>query len=125
MEILRCLNFFALDYFLIAQVDWQIGQTMFLLLRTLLWSIRIWHLFSLLFWLVYWGLGGQSVDSTSYTITSKRVEDKNNNYICAAKRYSINDFLVLFSTIFTAVLFYIASMSNINSCHIMFNNFYY
>lgn len=54
LEIIRCLVYFAFDYYLIAFVPWPVERNIMKnILFYGLWAVRIFHSLSILFWIAY------------------------------------------------------------------------
>ncbi|CAG2108540.1 unnamed protein product, partial [Medioppia subpectinata] len=53
LEIMRCLVFYAFDYYLITPVHSTLGHNEYFVLSITLWTVRTAHMVSILWWLVY------------------------------------------------------------------------
>ena len=126
MEILRCLVYFPFDYYLIAQNDWKLGKGMHLFLDILLWSIRVLHVLSIMFWLLYCALNlnNRSNNDSDYISVSKGVKDVESETSSNRKRNAYKAFVLIFALMLAAIPFGIAFMSRLDSCHVMFDSLY-
>lgn len=56
LEISRCLAYFAFDYYLIYTTEWDMGSNVRLLFNYSMWSVRLFHVLSIIFWLGNFGV---------------------------------------------------------------------
>ena len=127
LEIARCLVYFPFDYYLIEKVDWKLGHSMQTLLDVLMWTIRVIHVLSILFWMLFCiiGLNTGSRDDSSkeYTIVSKGAKDVESDTSSVRSRNAMRAFFLLFSMIAIAIPYLLAMMARVDTCHVMFNEY--
>ncbi|CAG2113484.1 unnamed protein product [Medioppia subpectinata] len=130
LEISRCLAYFAFDYFMIYSVKWPIGAGQYLLLNSLMWSTRVAHVLSMLFWFVYCCKHRSSDtsadnESTEYTVVGKGVKDVESETSSMARRNGYKAIGLIFCLFLALIPFLLAFMTHQESCNKMFNDMYH
>lgn len=100
-------------------------QTM---LDVLLWTIRVIHVLSIMFWLIFCmvdlNTGHRDESNKEYTIVSKDAKDVESETSSVRSRNAMKAFLLLFSLGLVTIPYLLAIMARVDSCHVMFNEYF-
>ena len=130
MEIIRCLLYFPINYYLIESVQWPIGQMQQMILSFSLWSIKAVYLLSILFWFIYsyYNISNYSLNDERLYSSAKSMVENDIKIKTSIKSNKLSNFeiflLILFVLIFV-VMFVISFMVRIDSCVKLMNEFSY
>ncbi|CAG2111915.1 unnamed protein product [Medioppia subpectinata] len=129
-SVIVVLAFYLLGEHPYIVMKWPIGAGQYLLLDTLMWSTRVAHILSMLFWFVYCCKHRSSDtsadnESTEYTVVGKGVKDVESETSSMARRNGYKAIGLIFCLFLVSIPFLLAFMVHQESCNKMFNDMYH
>ena len=124
LELFRCFSYFAFEYLLIGSFVWQITEEAFIF-TTNLYVIRLVHIFSVVFWLIYIMLEWINGHNKYKLDNEKEIKSKACQEVeeCAHKVVKMRIEKILFASVVIFILFsfLFAFALNMKSCEIIVN----
>ena len=118
LEIFRCIIYIPFDYYFVESVEWAIDANERFVLSSTLWTIRISHILSIVFWIGYAIFGSNDSESkVKFTIKDVETTDETKDQCCQSPSSSTFEKCLFTLGILTLFLSLLALyVYNIDSC---------
>ncbi len=123
LEILRCIIYFPFDYYFIESVEWSFGRNETMLVYSTLWSVRFFHILSIIFWISYhiYYTYFNNNNNCDYMMASDGEKDIESDTSSVVARRKCTTFFMIFGFLVAMFAFLTAWATRLDSCAKMLN----